>query len=203
MVSLKRKIPGFLGLLILSASLVLSYFGFVPPPREEITLPLKTSGVNPSLPGARTVKLVFSPAMRAGETQIIELSLAKEGGGESTELEKEVAVIVEARLELPLADVRPESLISTTLAENGKATFYWEVHPRQPGDLTGTVWLYLRPTPESGISEIRQPVYAHPMEIRSRLFWGMNGSTIRIVGVSGLILGLALSLPILTPRRGK
>ncbi len=194
---LNRKIFTIPGLVILSAALALLYVGFVPPRREEITLPLKTQDTIPSLPGTGIIKLAFSPTVRAGESQTIELSLTNQGA-EPANLDPEYTVIVEARLELPLADVRPENLISTTLGESGKTTFYWDVHPRQPGDLTGTVWLYLRLLPKSEDLEIRQPVYAHPVEIRSRLFWGMNGSTVRIAAVSWLLIGLALSLPILT-----
>ncbi len=99
------------------------------------------------------------------------------------------------------ADVRPADVVSTVLVEGCDATFYWEVRPREEGDLRGTVWLYLRLIPKTGGQEIRQPVSAQVIEIRSMSLLGWTGSEVRVAGVVGFVLGLVMGIPILVVRR--
>jgi len=70
------------------------------------------------------------------------------------------------------------------------ATFYWDVTPRVDGELEGTVWTYLRFLPKNGGAEIRQPVAAQMVAIRTRSVLGRGGSDMRISGVFGLAVGL-------------
>lgn len=200
---MKRKINIFLVVIILVASLYLMAMGFIPPRREVILLPLLPPGGMPSLPGERVIRLEYAPEMRTGETQIIELNLSKRGDPGETSIYQEYDVFMEARLDLPLADVRPENLVTTTMAEDGSATYYWEVNPRQAGELSGTVWLYLHLISKQGGSEFRKPAFAYSVEIHPRQFWGLNGSGMRLAGIAGLILGIAVSLPLFVMEKGK
>ena len=141
---MKQTFRLFLSLLFLSVSLPLLVWGFLPPRRETVVLPLLPAPGMPSLPEARTIRLEFSPVMRAGDSQIVELNLTADGEAADTSLYEEYRVIAEARLELPFANVRPADIVSTALGQGGAATFYWEVTPREQGVSRGTAWLYLR-----------------------------------------------------------
>jgi hypothetical protein len=187
---MKRKIQLIFSLLFLAVSLPLLVWGFWPPRRETIVLPLLPAPGMLSLPEARTIHLKFSPVMRAGDSQIVELNLSADGVATDTSLYEQYRVIAEARLDLPFADVRPADIVSTALGEGGAATFYWEVNPREEGELRGTVWLYLRLVPQAGGEETRQPVSAQLIGIRSKSMLGRTGSQARALGVVGLLLGL-------------
>ena len=182
-------------------SLPLLFWGFWPPRRETVTLPLLPADGMPSLPEARTIHLTFSPVMRAGDAQIVELNLSADGEAEDNRLYEEYNVIVEARLDLPFADVRPAEVVSTALTEGGAATFYWDVNPHEEGELRGTVWLYLRLVPKAGGEETRQPVSAQLIGISSKSVLGRTGSQARAAGVVGLIVGLALGILFARVRR--
>lgn len=137
----------------------------------------------------------YSPSIRAGDSQIVKLRLFAVAGEPSDPiLYKDYLVIAEARLDLPLADVRPAELVSAALVEGRGATFYWEVSPRQEGMLRGTVWLYLRFVPKAGGEEIRQPVSVQWVEIHSRSILGRSGSEARLLGVVGFVAGIGYIL---------
>ena len=200
---MKQTFRLFLSLLFLSVSLPLLVWGFWPPRRETVVLPLLPAPGMPSLPEARTIRLEFSPVMRAGDSQIVELNLTADGEAADTSLYEEYRVIAEARLELPFANVRPADIVSTALGQGGAATFYWEVTPREQGVSRGTAWLYLRLVPKAGgpAGETRGAVSAQSVAIRSRSVLGRTGSQARAMGVVGSLVGLWLGFPFLRTRR--
>lgn len=183
-----------LALILLSVSLLFLLWGFCPPRRETVNLPLVLPAGMPSLPGARKIQLTFSPTMRAGDSQIVELNVTSEGDSTNSGVYNEYNINAEARLDLSLADVRPAELVSTALVEGGGATFYWDVNPREAGMLRGTVWLYLRFVPKADGKEMRQPVSAQLLEVRSITLLGRSGTETRILGVIGSLLGLVLGI---------
>jgi hypothetical protein len=198
-----RTIRLIFSFIFLAVSLPLLVWGFWPPRRETVVLPLLPAPGMPSLPEARTIRLEFSPVMRAGDSQIVELTLTADGEAADTSLYEEYRVIAEARLELPFANVRPADIVSTALGQGGAATFYWEVNPREQGVSRGTAWLYLRLIPKAGgpAGETRGAVSAQSVEIRSRSVLGRTGSQARAMGVVGSLVGLWLGFPFLrTPR---
>jgi len=200
---MKQTFRLFLSLLFLSVSLPLLVWGFWPPRRETVVLPLLPAPGMPSLPEARTIRLEFSPVMRAGDSQIVELNLTADGEAADTSLYEEYRVIAEARLELPFANVRPADIVSTALGQGGAATFYWEVTPREQGVSRGTAWLYLRLVPQARgpAGETRGAVSAQSVAIRSRSVLGRTGSQARAMGVVGSLVGLWLGFPFLRTRR--
>ncbi len=198
---MKIKIRLMLAFVFLLVSLPLLFWGFWPPRRETVVLPLLPAPGMPSLPEARTIRLEFSPVMRAGDSQIVELNLSADGEAGDASLYEEYNVIVEARLDLPFTDVRPADVVSTALGEGGAATFYWEVNPREEGVLRGTAWLYLRLVPKGGGEETRGAVSAQLVAIRSRSVLGRTGSQARAMGVVGSLFGLWLGFPFLRTRR--
>jgi hypothetical protein len=197
---MKRTLGLILAIVCLAVSLPLLVWGFWPPRRETIVLPLLPAPGMPSLPEARTIHLKFSPTMRAGDSQIVELNLSADGVATDTSLYEQYRVISEARLDLPFADVRPADIVSTALGEGGAATFYWDVNPREEGELRGTVWLYLRLVPKAGGDETRQPVSAQLIGIRSKSVLGRTGSQARALGVIGVIVGLVMGFPFIRRR---
>ena len=190
-----------LAALFLITSIPLSVWGFWPPHRETVMVPLVLPAGMPSLPEERTIHLTFSPRMRAGDSQVVELNVIAEGESTGDGVYEEYNVIAEARLDLSLADVRPADTVSTALVEGGGATFYWEVNPREDGVLRGTVWLYLRLVPKAGGEEARQPVSAQLIEISSKSVLGRTGSQARVVGIVGVIVGLGMGIPSVRVRR--
>lgn len=192
--------PAF-SLLLLVLSLPMLAWGFWPPRREAVTVPLILPAGMPSLPDARTIRLTFSPRMRAGDSQIVELNVTPDGDAAGNDVYVEYNVIVEARLDLPLADVRPAELVSAALVEGGGATFYWQVNPHEEGALRGTVWLYLRFIPKAGGEETRQPVSAQLVEVRSQSMLGRSGSEARLLGVIGFVVGIGFYILFLTKNR--
>jgi len=200
---MKIKIRLMLAFVFLLVSLPLLVWGFWPPRRETVVLPLLPAPGMPSLPEARTIRLEFSPVMRAGDSQIVELNLTADGEAADTSLYEEYRVIAEARLELPFANVRPADIVSTALGQGGAATFYWEVTPREQGVSRGTAWLYLRLVPQARgpAGETRGAVSAQSVAIRSRSVLGRTGSQARAMGVVGSLVGLWLGFPFLRTRR--
>jgi hypothetical protein len=198
---MKRILWLVLAMVCLAVSLPLLVWGFWPPRREMVTVPLVPPAGMPSLPEARTIRLAFSPRMRAGDSQIVELNLTAEGDAANGGVYDEYNVIAEARLDLSLANVRPADTVSTALVEGGGATFYWEVSPREEGALRGTVWLYLRFVPKAGGEETRQPVSAQLVEVRSRSLLKRTGAQARVVGIVGFVIGLAILISVLWSRR--
>ena len=191
---MKRVIWLGLAIVCLTISLPLLVWGFWPPRREMVTVPLVLPAGMPSLPEARTITLTFSPRMRAGDSQIVELNVTSEGDSTDGGVYDAYNVIAEARLDLSLADVRPADTVSAALVEGGGATFYWEVNPREEGALRGTVWVYLRFVPKAGGEETRQPVSAQLVEVRSQSMLGRSGTEARGIGVVGTVLSLVALL---------
>ncbi len=187
--------------LLLLVSIPLLVWGFWPPHRETRTVPLLPAVGMPNLPEAHSIQLEFAPAMRAGDSQIVKLTLSADDGASVDGFYNRYNVIAEARLEMPMADVRPADIVRTALVEGGSATFYWEVRPRAEGTLRGTAWLYLQLTPKAGGEAIRQPVSAQLAEIHSQSMLGRTGEEARIIGVIGSLVGLAAGILFVRSRR--
>ena len=199
---MKRTLGLILTIVCLAVSLPLLVWGFWPPRRETVAVPLVLPAGMPSLPEARTIHLTFSPRMRAGDSQIVEMNLTSDGQSADGGGYEDYNLIAEARLDLSLADVRPADTVSTALVEGGGATFYWEVSPREGGALRGTVWLYLRFIPKAGGDETRQPVSAQLIEIHPTSILGRSGTEARVAGVAGSLLALMLGFLLLKKHSG-
>ena len=191
---MKNKLWLALASVLILISLPMLVWGFWPPCRETISAPLILPAEMPALPEARTIRVTFSPVMRAGDSQIVELNLSAEEGVGDGDVYEMYNVIAEARLEMDLTDVRPAEAVSTALTEGSALTFYWEVSPRGEGELRGTLWVYLRFVPKAGGEETRQPVSAQLVAIRSKSVLGRTGSEARVWGVVGLIVGLGIGI---------
>lgn len=189
---MKNNIRWIVSGLFISVSLTLLLWGFLPSRRETVSTPLAIPAGMPALPEARTIHFTHLPQTRLGDSQVMELNLSADGNVDDVNVYEEYNVIVEARLELEGAEARPAELVSAALAEGAAPTFYWEVTPREEGEARGTVWLYLRFVPKEGGEEIRQPVSAQLVAIRTKSMLGRTGSEARVGGVVGCIVGCVL-----------
>ncbi len=191
-----KTLRSILALVCLMTSLPLLAWGFWPPRRETRILSLHTADFGLNLSEPRTIRLEFSPLMRAGDSQVVQLTLQPVAGAPADPLYETYTVIAEAKLDLPFADVRPADVISTPLAAAGSATFYWEVRaPSEVQNVSGTAWLFLRFIPKAGGEETRQAVSAQPVQISPTFMLKRTGAQARVIGVVGAVVGLALALP--------
>lgn len=187
-----KKTRLIVAVIFIAVSMPLLAWGFLPPRRETVSTPLAMPAGMPSLPEARTLAFTFSPVMRLGDSQVAELNLSADDSLDIPNVYEEYNVFVEARLDLEGGEARPAELVGTALTEGGAPTFYWEVTQRDAGTARGTLWLYLRFVPKAGGEEIRQPVSAQLVEVRSRSMLGRTGSEARVGGVVGGIVGCIL-----------
>lgn len=167
----------------------------------------------PALPERRRLTLEFPPALRAGDSDVVRLTLevddlgnltptAEIGGnvvsGEVVEipnLYESHHIVAEARFDIAGMEVRPAELISQPLAPGNAATFYWSVRPQEVGVYRGTVWLYLRFVDKQNGDESRKAISAQIVEIEAVNFLGLSGGVARATGVLGSIVGTIIGFP--------
>lgn len=169
----------------------------------------------PGLPERRRLTLEFPPEIRAGDSDIVRLTLevddlgnltptSQSGGntvaGEIVEipnLYESHHVVAEARFDIAGVEVQPGGLISEPLAPGNSATFFWSIRPREAGIYRGTVWLYLRFVDKQSGEESQKTLSAQIVEIEAVNFLGLSGSFARTTGVIGSVLGTIMGFPFL------
>ena len=169
----------------------------------------------PALPERRYLTLEFPPEIRAGDSDVIRLTLeaddlgnltstAEIGGnvvtGEVVEipnLYESHHVIAEARFDIAGMEVRPAELISEPLAQGNSATFNWSIRPPEVGVYRSTIWLYLRFVDKQSNEESQKTISAQIVEIEAVNFLGLSGEFARATGVLGSIVGTILGFPFL------
>ena len=167
----------------------------------------------PAIPEQRRLTLEFPPQIRAGDSDIVRLTLevddlgnvtptAEVGGnvviGETVEipnLYETHNVIAEARFDIAGMEVSPSGLTSQPLAQGESVSFYWSIRPDGVGVYRGTVWLYLRFVERSSGEESQKAVSAQPVEIEAVNFLGLSGDLARSFGVVGSIAGTVIGFP--------
>jgi hypothetical protein len=167
----------------------------------------------PALPERRFLALEFPPKIRAGDSDIIRLTLEVDDQGNivpTAETEGNVVtgevieipnlyethhVIAEARFDIAGVEVRPAEIISEPISEGQTAVFYWSVRPQEVGVYRGTIWLYMRFVDKSSGEESQKTVSAQSVEIEATNFLGLPANVARSTGVVGSVLGTILGLP--------
>jgi hypothetical protein len=187
------------------------------PPEPTAPSPSEATPLSPqpALPEQRYLTLEFPPEIRAGDSDVIRLTLevddlgnikptAQVGGnivtGEVIEvpnLYETHHVVVEARFDIAGMEVRPMDLVSAPLAQGTPVTFYWSVRPQEIGLYRGTIWLYLRFVDKASGEESRKTVSAQLIEIEAVNFLGFSGQFARTTGVVGSIIGTVIGFPFL------
>ena len=174
-----------------------------------------TPAPQPAIPEQRRLTLEFPPKIRAGDSDVIRLTLevdmlgnltptAETQGNVITGTTIEIPnlyethnVIAEARLDMAGVEVKPSDLISEPLLSGQSVTFFWSIRPQDAGTYRGTVWLYLRFVNKSNGEESRKAVSAQIVEIEATNFLGLSAGFARTTGVVGSFVGGILGLPFL------
>ena len=170
----------------------------------------------PALPERRRLTVEFPPRIRAGDSDLVRLTLEVDELGNLTptaQLDGNVVtgkivefpnlyeshhIIAEARLDLAGMEVRPAELVSEALTPGNSVTFYWSVRPpdaQGAGVYRGTLWLYLRFVDKQSGQESRKTLSAQIIEIESANFLGFSGGWARLTGLVGSVVGTIIGFP--------
>ena len=167
----------------------------------------------PAIPERRRLTLEFPPQIRAGDSDLVRLTLEVDDLGNLTPtaeiggnvIEGEVVeipnlyeshhVIAEARFDLAGMEVRPADLVSEPLSPGNSVTFRWSIRPQDVGLYRGTIWLYLRFVDKQTGEESQKTVSAQPVEIEAVNFLGFSGEFARTTGIIGSVVGTILGFP--------
>ena len=182
-------------------------------PLPSLTSVVSETTSQPALPERRRLTLEFPPQVRAGDSDLVRLTLEVDEAGNLTptaEIEGNVItgevveipnlyeshhVIAEARFDIAGLEVRPAELISEPLAPGNSVTFYWSVLPQNTGTYRGTIWLYLRFVDKQNGEESRKTLSAQIVEIEAVNFLGLSGNFARTTGVVGSVIGTVIGFP--------
>ena len=169
----------------------------------------------PAINESRRLTLEFPPTMRAGDSDIVRLTLEVDDLGNITptaqfegnvvtgeviqfpDLYESHYVIAESRFDIAGVEIRPADLINVPLAKGQTATFSWSIRPSDVGVYRGTIWLYLRFVDKLNGDESRLTVSAQIVEIEAANLIGLSGSAARMAGFIGSIVGTVIGFPFL------
>ena len=186
-----------------------------PQPSELPTSESSDVTVQPAIPERRRLTVEFPPQMRAGDSDLVRLTLevddlgnvtptAQIGGNvitgkvvEIPNLYESYHVIAETRFDIAGMEVRPAELVSEPLSPGSSVTFYWSIRPPEVSDYRGTIWLYLRFVDKSNGEESRKTVSAQIVEIKAVNFLGLSGTFARTTGIVGSVVGTVIGFPFL------
>lgn len=200
--------------------------GSAPPPdgepgEAEPTAPLSPTSVvadatvPPAIPERRRLTLEFPPRIRAGDSDLVRLTLEVDDLGNVTptaqfgenvvtgeiveipNLYNTHQVIAESRFDLAGMEVRPAELVSEALLPGSSVTFIWSIRPPDVGVYRGTIWLYLRFIDKQNGEESRKTLSAQPVEIEAVNFLGLSGEFARTSGIVGSVVGTIIGFPFL------
>jgi len=165
------------------------------------------------MPEKRYLKLEFPPQIRAGDSDIVRLTLEVDDKGNivpTAEVDGNIVtgevieipnlyethhVIAEARFDIAGLEVRPTELISAPITQGQTAVFYWSIRPNEVGIYRGTIWLYLRFVDKSNAEESQKTVSAQIVEIEAVNILGLPTNLARSTGVVGSIVGTIIGFP--------
>jgi hypothetical protein len=186
-----------------------------PLPQELPTSDSYEATALPALPERRRLTVEFPAQMRAGDSDLVRLTLevddlgnvtptAQIGGNVITgkvvvipNLYESHNVIAETRFDIAGMEIRPAELVSEPLSPGSSVTFYWSIRPPEAGVYHGTIWLYLRFVDKSSGEESRKTVSAQIVEIEAVNLFGLSGNLARTTGVVGSVIGTVIGFPFL------
>jgi len=172
-----------------------------------------TSQPQPAIPERRLLALEFPPRIRAGDSDIVRLTLEVDDLGNLTptalvggnvvtgdvieipNLYETHHVVAEARLDMAGMQISPPDLSSQTLLPGQSIMFFWSIRPEAVGVYRGTVWLHLRFVDKVNGEESRRAVSAQIVEIEAVNLFGLSGNFARSVGMIGSVVGAVVGFP--------
>jgi len=167
----------------------------------------------PAIPERRRLTLEFPAKIRAGDSDVVRLTLEVDALGNITptaQFEGNVVtgevveipnlyethnVIAEAKFDIAGIQVSPPDLISQTLSQGQVVNFYWSVRPTDPGSYRGTIWFYLRFADKVSGEESRNAVSAQIVEIDAVNLLGLPANIVRTAGSIGSVVGAIIGFP--------
>lgn len=194
-------------------------------PSDSAVVPIPTSAVSttsqpsinstaqPAIPERRYLTLEYPPRIRAGDSDIVRLTLSMDDAGNITPtavIEGNVVngevieipnlyethhVVVEASFDIAGVQVSPPDLSNQTLAPGQSVMFFWSVRPAEVGTYRGTVWLFLRFVDKVSGEESRRAVSAQMVEIEAVNLFGVPARVVRTVGGVGSVVGAVVGFP--------
>ncbi|NWG33432.1 MAG: hypothetical protein HXY42_03240 [Chloroflexi bacterium] len=185
-------------------------------PTSEVLVPVTGGGEPtplPAIPERRRVTLEFPAKIRAGDSDLVRLTLEVDDLGNVTptaqiqgnivtgevielpDLYETHNVIAEARFDIAGLQVSPPETISQTLSKGQSLDFYWSVRPAEAGVYRGTIWFYLRFVDKVTGDESRRTVSAQIVEIEAVNVLGIPARLVRITGGIGSVVGTIVGFP--------
>jgi len=167
----------------------------------------------PAMPERRRLTLEFPPQIRAGDSDIVRLTLEVDDLGNITptaQVEGNVIkgdvieipnlyethfVVAEAKFDIAGLQVSPPDSISQVLEQGQTVNFFWSVRPQETGVYRGTIWLYLDYQNKSTGEKTQKTVSAQQVEIEAVDFFGLSANFTRGTGVIGSIVGAVVGFP--------
>lgn len=167
----------------------------------------------PAIPERRRLTLEFPAQIRAGDSDVVRLTLEVDDLGNLTptaqfegnvvtgevveipDLYETHNVIAEAKFDIAGLEISPPELISQTLSKGQALNFYWSVRPEEPGTYRGTVWFHLRFVDKVSGEESRKTVSAQIVEIEAVNVLGFPANLVRTAGGVGSVLGAIVGFP--------
>ncbi len=163
-----------------------------------------------SAPSTHRLILEAPTKIRAGDTDVIHLTITSDGSvnhnnapptpgkqGESPSIYKTYNLLAETRLDLNGILFTPTGDIMATFQPDEAVSIYWTVQPENPGDYQGVVWLHFQYVAKDKTEILRRLVSTQLIEMTSVSFWGLRGDVTRLIGGTGIFVGLALDLDLL------
>ena len=169
--------------------------------------------MQPAIPERRRLTLEYPPRIRAGDSDVVRLTLEVDPSGNLTptaEVEGNVItgetievpnlyethdVIVEARFDVAGMQVSPPDLSSQTLFPGQTVRFFWSIRPEEVGTYRGTIWLALRFVDKVSGDESQMAISAQVVEIEAVNFFGIPANVVRVAGGAGSVIGSILGFP--------
>lgn len=166
----------------------------------------------PAIPERRRIVLEWPEAIRAGDSDVIRLSLEMDRDGTLTPtalIEGNVVrsegvevpnlyethnVVAEARLDIAGVEYTPVGTVQQPLMAGQSVDFFWSLNPEKVGEYRGTVWLFLRFIPRDGGPERERALSAQIVEVRVVNLLGLSGVSARVFGAVGTVMGSLLGL---------
>lgn len=167
----------------------------------------------PAIPERRRLTLEYPRYMRAGDSDVVRLTLEVDDLGNivpTAEIEGNVVtgevveipnlylthhVVAEAKFDIAGVQASPSETISQTLSQGQSVTFYWSVHAQDVGNYRGTVWFYLRFVDKVSGEESQKTVSAQLVEIEAVDFFGLPASLVKTFGGVGSVIGSIVGFP--------
>lgn len=165
----------------------------------------------PAVPEARQLVLDWPAKIRAGDSDLVSLTLEMdesgtltpttkykdhETSGEPVEVPNLYAthhVRADAWLDIAGVQLKPEATISQDLKPGESITFYWSLHPKDVGTYRGIARMALRFEHKEDGSIQRLTLPPQPLEFRVVTLFGLTGRMARILGGIGTLVGAIFS----------